>query len=317
MVIVVRLVAQRALAIIPTVLVVTFVVFILADKAGGDAAFALAGEGASPERVAEIRAIYGLDQPVPVRYFQWLGQVVQGDLGTSLHSREPISAMLARAIPVTLSLTLLAMLLTAVVSLMLTIVAAARPNGWVSRLVTFITTVGVAVPTFWLGLILILVFALKLGALPSLRYVPISSGVGPWLQHLILPAVALAAIPIAEVTRQLRAAMTETLTKDYIVTAWAMGHRSHTIVGKYALKNAGLVGMTVFGMQLGRLLGGAVVIEQIFVMPGMGYLATNGLITNDPMVVQAVVLVSAVAMMLTNLVVDVSYGYFNPKLRDA
>ena len=311
-----RVVVRRLLSAIPLLLALSFFVFVLLDLMHGDAARAVAGENATDAEVAAAATRLGLDQPLVVRYAVWLGGAVRGDLGQSLLSSQPVSGLILERLPVTLSLAAVTLLIATVAGLPLGVAAALRPNRALDRIVTAVTSVLMAVPPFVIGLVLVLVFAISVSAFPATGYSPLTDdGLGAWLNHLVLPALALAAVSGAELARQTRAAMVDTLGADFVRTVRAKGLRTPLIVGKHALKNAGVPIVTVLGLQASRVLAGAVTVEFVFALPGFGSLAVTAVNQRDIPVILGIVMVSAIAVLVVNLVVDVSYGYFNPKLR--
>ena len=312
------LIARRVASVIPVMLIVSFLTFSLTYLVPGDAASVAAGESATPEQIDLVRQQLGLDRPFLVQYASWLLQVVRGDLGTSLLSSRPVLASLTDALPVTLSLTVLALLLAIVAGLTLGILAGLRPGTTVDRLSTAVATLGISMPSFWLGLILVSVFAVQLGLAPVAGYVPIAEGgIVGWFQHLALPAVALGTVTAAEVTRQTRAGVVDVTEQDYIRTAVAKGLPRHLVVVKHTLKNAAIPVVTVLGLQASALIGGAIVIERIFAIPGLGTLAIDSVINQDFPVVQGFVLMITLFVLLVSFVVDTSYLYFNPKVRQS
>jgi len=246
----------------------------------------------------------------------WLAGAVHGDLGDSLLSSQSVSSLILERLPVTLSLGLVTMVLAILVGIPLGIAAALRPNRPVDRIVTAAAAILMAVPPFVIGLVLVLVFAIAAAAFPATGYSALTEhGFGDWLSHLVLPAIALAAISGAELARQTRAAMVDTLAADFVRTVRAKGLRAPMVVGKHALKNAGVPIVTVLGLQVSRILAGAVTVEFVFALPGFGSLAVTAVNQRDVPVILGIVMVSAVGVLIVNLVVDISYGYFNPRIR--
>lgn len=301
--------------LVPIVLVVSLATFALMLAVPGDAAAEIAGPNATPEQIDRIREQLGLDQPVLVQYLAWLGNLFQGNLGNSLMSGREVSAMLVERLPVTLSLSLLALLIGTVFGVIFGVIAALTRGSVVDRSVTMISALGIATPNYWLGLLLILLFAITLRWLPSSQYVPLGDDPVQWLRHLILPSLALGAAFVAETARQVRSAMLEVKDLAYITTAKAHGHSSGAIVSKYMAKNAALPVLTVIGLQFTRILGGAVLIEQIFSLPGIGTLMISAVLNRDMPVVQGVMFCAVIVAVLINLIVDLSYAALNPKVR--
>ncbi|MGC0367412.1 peptide/nickel transport system permease protein [Rhodococcus sp. 27YEA15] len=310
-----KIVGNRILAAIPMLLFVSFFVYVLLDLIPGDAAESLAGESAPPERIEALRSELGLDKTLLVRYFDWVVGAVQGDLGRSLYSSESVTQILLSRLPVTLSLTIVSMLLVVTVGIPLGIYAAMHANSKIDRAITAISGVALAVPAFILGLILVVVFAITMPILPATGYSPIGNGIGDWLRHLVLPALALASVPVAELARQTRAAMIDTLGKDFVRTARAKGLRRFDVVGKHALKNAGVPIATVVGLQVNRVLTGVVTVEVVFALQGFGALAVNSVFSRDIPVILGLVVATVLIIAVVNVVVDLSYGYFNPRVR--
>jgi peptide/nickel transport system permease protein len=310
-----NLLIKRLLSAIPLLLLVSFFVYVLVDFIPGDAAETIAGEGASAADIEATRQQLGLDEPLLLRYLDWLWGVLHGDLGTSLYSSQSVSQILMDRMPVTLSLTVVAMVIVILVGLPLGIVAAVRANTALDRALTAISSVAMAVPPFIIGLVLVIALAISSPVFPATGYSPLGDGFVPWLQHLILPAIAIAVISAAEVARQTRAAMVDTLSQDFIRTTRAKGLRSAHVIGKHALKTAGVPIATVLGLQISRALAGAVTVEFVFALPGFGTLAVSSVFSRDIPVILGIVMVTAVVIVLVNLVVDLSYGYFNPRVR--
>lgn len=311
-----NLVLRRLAAGAVLLFIVSAFVFLLLNLAPGDAAERIAGEGATPEQVEQTRDRLNLDDPVWVRYGVWVSGAVQGDLGTSLYSSEAVVNTLAGRLPVTASLALVSLTLTILIGIPLGVLAAVRSNSIVDRAVSALAALSMASPPFVIGLVLVVFFGVQLAWLPATGYAEIGdAGVVPWLEHLLLPAIAVAALPIAELSRQTRGALVDILEMDYIRTLRAKGLSRAQIVGVHTMKNAGVPIVTVLGIQVNRVLAGAVTVEFVFALPGFGSLAVSSVIERDLPIILGVVLVSALVVLVTNLLVDLSYGYFNPKVR--
>jgi peptide/nickel transport system permease protein len=310
-----RFILLRLLALIPLLLIVSLLVFSLVLLIPGDPAYLLAGEDATPEEVDAIREEMGLNQPLLVRYLNWLGAVLQGDLGTSLFSDQPVRDVILERLPVTVSLAVSAILIALCISIPAGIIAGTRPGQVLDRAVTVGASVGIALPNFWLGLMLVLMLAIWNPWFPATGYMPITENPMGWWQHMLLPAFTLGLSAAAILTRQLRGAMIEVMALDYVRTARAKGLPYRTVVTKHALKNAAIPMVTILGLQINGLLGGTVIVEQIFGMPGIGQLAVASVFTRDLPMIQGVVIMAVFVAVLVNLVVDISYGYFNPKVR--
>jgi peptide/nickel transport system permease protein len=313
-------VGRRVLLAIPMLVLVSFLIFLLVDLTPGDAAESLAPENASEEQVEAIRERFNLDDPVLVRYVDWLGDAVTGDLGTSLATGEPVNDLIfGPRLAVTFSLALVALVLTVSGSLVLGIIAAVRAGKLSDRAISVLAAGLVAAPSFWIGMVLVLNFALEprfFGIqFPAIGYRPMSDGFWTWLNALVLPGFALAALPLAELTIQLRASLIDVGQRDFILATRAKGLRPSKIVVKHGLKNAAIPVVTVLGFRIAQLLGGSVIIEQVFVLPGLGTLAINSVLAQDVPVLLGLVLLSTIVVLVVNVLVDLSYGYFNPKVR--
>lgn len=275
----------------------------------------LAGEEPTPERIAAIREQLGLDQSVVERYLRWVAGAVQGDLGRSFMSDQSVTDLLVRRMSTTMSLVLVAMVMAVLIGVVLAVASAMRPGGFLDRAANWLASIAIAIPAFWFALVLASLFAVTYQLFPAFGYQPLSAGFGPWLSHLFLPGLALGLLPAAEVTLQLRSALGQVLKSDFILNAEAKGMSRATVVLKHGLKNAAIPVVTVFGFRVSEVLAGTVTIELIFNMPGLGRLAVDSVQSRDIPVLLGFVLFSTVVVVLVNLLVDVSYGYFNPKVR--
>lgn len=311
------LLARRVAALVPLLFLVSVLVFGLVVLVPGDPASAILGDGATAEQVEATRQAMGLDEPLPVRYAEWVGGALQGDLGTSLFNSYSVTEAILSRLPVTVSLIGLALLFAVVVGVPAGILAGYRKGSTTDRVATLGASLGVAVPNFWLGLLLLLLFAIQLDWLPATGYVPLTEDPVSWLSHMLLPAVTLGSAGAAELTRQMRASMAGVLEHDYIRTVRAKGLRAPRVVLKHGLKNAMIPVITVTGLQVSRLFGLSVIIEQVFGLPGVGTLAIEAVFKRDVPVLQGIVLFVTVLVLLVNLLVDMSYGYFSPKVRNA
>ncbi|TVS16453.1 MAG: ABC transporter permease [Gammaproteobacteria bacterium] len=306
---------QRLLALVPLLFIVSLLVFSLVLIIPGDPAYMLAGEDATPEEIAAIRTDMGLDDPALVQYARWTAGVLRGDLGTSLFSDQPVLEVLLERLPVTISLAAAAIVFSLLISIPAGVIAGTRPGSVADRVVTLGASTGLAIPNFWLGLMLILIFAIWNGWLPATGYVPLSESPAAWLRHILLPAFTLGLSAAAILTRQLRGAMIDVMNQDYIRTARAKGLAWRFVVLKHGLKNAAIPMVTILGLQANYLLGGTVIVEQIFGMPGLGQLAVASVFTRDLPMIQGVVVMAVFVAVFVNLLVDISYGWFNPKVR--
>jgi peptide/nickel transport system permease protein len=278
-------------------------------RLAGDLAVAIAGPSATAADVEAVRIAYGLDRPVLVQFADWAVRAAHGDFGQSFFFREQVATLIADRLPITGTLGLTAIAIALAVALPLGILAAVKQNTWIDRLATSIALFGQAMPTFWFGLILMIVFGLKLGWLPI-------SGTGSW-QHYVMPGIVLAFTAIPALMRLTRTGMIEVLASDYIRTARAKGLRARTVVLRHALRNAAIPVVSIAAVQLGFMLGGSVVIEQVFALHGVGYLAWESISKNDYPVVQAVVLVLACIYVLLTLIADLLNAFLDPRLRTA
>lgn len=308
-------VIRRVLAGIPLIIVVPFLIFLLVDLVPGDPAAILAGENATPERIEEVRIALGLDNPVFVRYFLWLKAALLGDLGVSSVSSQTVAELIGRRIGTTVSLVAVTAVLAAIIGFSLAVIATLRRGGAIDRAINAATSIAIALPPFWVGLILVAVFAVQIPLLPTSGFVPFSEDPWQWIVHLTLPAIALSLLPAAEITLHLRSSLGQELTSDYVSNARAKGLTETNIVFKHALKNAAIPVVTVFGYRISEVLAGTVTIEIIYNMPGLGRLAVDSVQSRDVPVLLAFVLFSTAVVVVINLIVDLSYGYFNPKVR--
>lgn len=310
-----RFAGRRLLAAIPLLLVVPLLVFLLIDLAPGDPAVVLAGDQPTPERIELIRQQLGLDHSVLVRYFRWVGAALQGDLGTSFLSDQKVTDLILRRMSTTMSLVLFAMTMAVLLGGSMAILASMRPGGLIDKAVNWFASVAIAIPAFWFGLVLVSTFAVSNQIFPAFGYQPLSAGFGQWLSHLVLPGIALGLLPAAEVTLQLRSALGQVMKSDFILNAEARGLSRKSVVLKHSLKNASIPVVTVLGFRVSEILAGSVTIEIIYNMPGLGRLAVDSVLSRDIPVLLGFVLFSTIVVVLVNLVVDISYGYFNPKVR--
>jgi peptide/nickel transport system permease protein len=312
-----RVVARRLLIAVPMLFGMSIVVFLILRLAPGDPVRAILGTQATPELVRSMRTDLGLDDPIYTQYTSWLGGILTGDFGTDFRTSDSIGSMLVDRLPVTLELAAMSLLIAVVVAIPLGTLAAVRRGRATDRVAQTSSMLGVSVPDFWLGIMLVLVFSLTFGMLPSSGYVPFREDPVENLRHLILPAVSLAAGLAAVLIRLTRSAMVEALQQDYVRFCRMKGVPERSIVVKHALRNAAVPIVTVIGMQAGYLLGGAIVIEQIFSLPGVGRLVLDSVLQRNYPVVQSSVLVIGLMFIVSNLLADVLYAVINPRLRAA
>jgi peptide/nickel transport system permease protein len=308
-------VVRRVLATIPVMAVVALFVFSLLYIAPGDPAAVIAGDQATPADIERIRASLGLDRPYLVRFGAWVWDIMRGDLGVSIFTNLPVSTMIAQRIEPTLSLMVVTLLLAVSVAVPMGVLAAANQGTVIDRAVMGFAVLGFSVPVFVVGYVLAYVFALELDWLPVQGYTPFSRGFGPWIENLILPAIALGTVYIALIARITRATMLEVLGQDYIRTAKAKGVGQRAILFLHALKNAAVPIVTVIGIGIALLIGGAVVTESVFAIPGLGRLTVDAILRRDYPVIQGVVLLFSFVYVLVNLVIDLLYTLFDPRIR--
>ncbi|MBS0644595.1 MAG: ABC transporter permease [Acetobacteraceae bacterium] len=307
--------ARRILATIPVVLLVALFVFSLLYLAPGDPAAIIAGDQATPADVERIRASLGLDRPFLVRFGDWFFNVIQGDLGTSIFTNLPVSHMIAQRIGPTLSLMTFTLILSLSTAIPMGVVAAWKHGSWIDRAVMMTAVFGFSTPVFVIGYLLAYIFALRLDWLPVQGFTPIDQGLWPFIRNLILPAVALGLIYMALIARITRAAMLDVLSQDYVRTAKAKGLGQGGILFIHALKNAAVPIATIVGIGFAALIGGAVVTESVFAIPGLGRLTVDAILRRDYPVIQGVVLLFSFVYVLVNLAVDLLYTVFDPRIR--
>lgn len=306
---------RRLLAAIPVMLVVALSVFLLLRLAPGDPAVIIAGDMASPSQVASIRSALGLDQPLHTQFFIWIGNMLQGDFGTSLISQTSVLSMITQRLEPTISLALAAIVFTVLIAVPLGMVAAWRQGSWIDNLVMSVSVVGFSVPVFVIGYILIQVFAIELGWLPVQGYRSLDNGFGEFASRLVLPALTLSSVYIALIARMTRASMLEVLKEDYIRTARAKGLGERLVLFRHALRNAGVPILTVIGTGFALMVSGVVVTESVFNIPGLGRLIIDAVLARDYPVIQAIILLTAGLYVLINLLIDLSYAITDPRIR--
>jgi len=306
---------RRIVSTIPVMAFVGLFVFSLLYIAPGDPAAVIAGDQASLEDIARIRAGLGLDRPFLIRFFDWCGHILHGDLGTSIFTNLPVTDMIAQRIEPTLSLMLVTLIFAILTAVPLGVLAAWQANSWIDRTVMSLAVVGFSVPVFVVGYLLAYLFALQLEWLPVQGYTPLAHGLWPWLRNLILPAVTLGFVYVALIARITRAAMLDVLQQDYIRTARAKGVGQAGILFLHALKNAAVPIVTVIGLGIALLIGGAVVTETVFAIPGLGRLTVDAILRRDYPIIQGVVLLFSFSYVLINLVVDLLYTVLDPRIR--
>lgn len=310
-----RFVASRLLTAAAVLVAVSILVVMLVHLMPGSPAETILGEGATPERVAAIEAELGLDRPVIEQYGSWVAGMLGGDLGASLFGGIPVVDAVTSRLGVTLSLVAGSLFLGLVVGVALGTVAAVRAGSWPDKVVAAGSALAAALPPFWVALMFAVIFALGLGLFPATGYVPMGTSPVEWLRSLVLPVTALSLGPAAVISRQTRSAMVEVLQRDYIRAALGRGIRLRVVIVRYGLKNAFIPVITSLGLIAAALIGGAVFVEKVFALPGIGDLLVTSVQTRDVPVIQGVVMIAALAVLVINLLVDLSYGWLNPKAR--
>lgn len=306
---------RRVLATIPVLLIVAVLVFLMLRLTPGDPAAVIAGEAATAKDIAEVRAKLGLDGSIVSQFFIWIGHALQGDLGESFFYKRSVSSLIADRIEPTLALATLTIVLAVVIAVPLGTLAAYRQGSWLDRAVMGVSVMGFSVPVFVIGYILIFVFSLRLGWFPVQGYQPIGQGFWGFLHRLILPSLALSVIYVALLARMTRTSVLEVLNEDYVRTARAKGLPNLKILVRHALRNAAVPIVTVIGLGIATLLGGVVVTESVFNIPGLGRLTVDAVLARDYPTVQAVILLFSVAYVVINLVIDIVYTFLDPRIR--
>lgn len=310
-----RLISSRLVAAIPVMGVVAIFVFLLLRLSPGDPAAILAGDAATPEMIAAIRADLGLDRPIWEQFVTWLGQLLQGDLGRSVLSKQPVAMMIGQRIEPTISLALTTLLFAVIVAVPIGIIAAWKQGGWIDRGIMALSVVGFSIPVFVLGYILIYFFSMKLDLFPVQGFASLSEGLLPFLERIALPTLTLSFIYIALFARITRAAMLEVLGEDYIRTAHAKGLNESTVLVRHALRNAAVPIVSVIGIGFALLIGGVVITETVFNIPGVGRLVVEAVLARDYPIIQGVILLFSGVYVLINLAIDVAYVLLDPRIR--
>lgn len=297
---------RRILQLIPVLFGVVFVVFLIMQMVPGDPALLIAGEGASKETVQQIRHQLGLDKPFIMQYFSYIGNILQGDFGVSIRSNRPVLDEVLIRLPITIELALCSIVITVVIGMIAGIISATKQYSWTDVSIMIIALLGVSLPSFWFGLMLIFYFSVQIQIFPV-------SGWGTWM-HMILPALTLGASGAAIVARMTRSSMLDVIRQDYIRTARAKGVKERVVIYKHALRNALIPIITVVGLQFGALLGGTVLVESVFAINGLGRLIVDAIRMRDLPMLQGGVLIASVIFVLVNLIVDILYRYFNKRI---
>ena len=308
-------IVRRVLATIPVLVVVALVVFALIRFAPGDPAAIIAGQESTQEEVEGIRRQLGLDRPLPVQLGIWFRDILQGDLGQSILSKHEVSELIVQRVVPTLSLAVLTEIFALVVAIPIGVLAAWKANSWIDRVVMVFATLGFSIPVFWLGFILIFFFAVKIPLFPAAGYIAPSEDFFSYLHRLALPALATGVIIMALIARMTRATVLETLREDYVRTARSKGLSENIVLIRHALRNAALPIITVIGLGVAALLSGLVVTESVFGIPGLGRLLLNAIVSRDYPIIQGTILIISVVYVIINLLVDISYAFFDPRVR--
>lgn len=310
---------RRMIQAVIVLILVTIIIFIAMHFLPGDPILMILTSQemaeTSEEQIAYLRHHFGLDRPITVQYFDWMGGVLRGDFGTSIIDRIPVTEEIIRRIPITFHLGILAFIISIVVGIPMGVICAVRRGTWIDSVVTVLANMGITVPSFWLGILMIYLFALYLDWLPVMGYTSPFKDFFLSTRQLIMPVICLALFPVASSARQTRSSMLEVMRQDYIRTAWSKGLRERAVIIRHAVKNGLIPVLTLKGISVGYILGGSVLIETVFNVPGMGRLAVTSVINQDYPYVQAVTLLIAAIIVLANLLVDVAYGWFDPRIR--
>jgi peptide/nickel transport system permease protein len=306
---------RRIAATVPVLVIVALTVFLMLRLAPGDPAAAILGDNASSDAIHSVRTQLGLEQSVPVQFVQWSLRLLRGDLGESYFLKQSVTGLIAQRIEPTLSLAGLTLLVTVLIAVPLGVIAAWRHGGWLDRILMGFSVLGFSIPAFVIGYVLIWGVSLKLGWLPVQGYARLEQGLLPWLRHLILPAITLSIIYVALIARVTRASVAEALTEDYVRTARAKGLSEARVLVRHALANAAVPIVTVIGIGIALLIGGVVVTETVFAIPGLGQLTVDAVLSRDYPLIQAITLFFSFLYVLVNLLVDLSYLALDPRIR--
>ena len=311
---------RRLIIAIIILIIVTIIVFFAIRLLPGDPLVIFLGNqaqqgGISMDELEKLRIEYGLDKPIIIQYFVWLGDVLRGDLGTSIYYHEDVGTLMGDRFPITLHLGLLAFAINIVLGVLMGLAAAIRRGTWIDAVSTTLANIGVCIPVFWLAVILIQIFGLRLGILPIAGYTPPLQDFWLNTKQIVMPVFCMAVTMMAGTARLARSSMLEVTRQDYIRTAWSKGLRERAVIMRHALKNGLIPVITVLGISLGMVFAGSVIVEQIFAIPGIGRLLVTSIFAQDYVVIQSGTLVIATIIVITNLVVDISYGWFDPRIR--
>jgi peptide/nickel transport system permease protein len=310
---------RRLIQSVFVLLIVTLLVFFTMNLLPGDPILIFMSSGelknTSVQEIEVLRHEFGLDRPLLVQYFDWLGGVIYGDFGISIIQREPVMKEITRRLPITLLLSSISLVISTIVGIPAGVVCAVRRGKWIDTTVTIIANAGITIPVFWLGIMLIYLFALNLGWLPVQGYTSPLTDFVKSIRQMIMPVFCLSIFSVSSITRQTRSSMLEVMKQDYIRTAWAKGLRERLVILRHGLKNGLIPIVTLIGMSFSFIIGGSVLVENVFNIPGVGRLVVNAVFVQDYPVVQGFVLIVAVIVLLSNLIVDISYGWLDPRIR--
>ncbi len=310
-----NLLLRRLVSVVPVLLAVAAVAFVLLRLSAGDPASVLAGDNATPEAVAAIRSGLGLDQPLPVQFARWFWNLLHGDLGNSIISGQPVAGLIGQRVGPTLAVASGTIVVSVLIGVPLGVLAASRRDSWVDRLAMGLSVTGFSVPAFALGYLWIYLFSMQLKLFPVQGYVPLSDGLGRFLLHLVLPTLTLSFVYVALIARVARASVLEVLSEDFVRTARAKGLPERIVIGRHALRNAAVPIVSIIGVGIALLIGGVVVTESVFNLPGLGRLTVESVLARDYPVIQGLIIVFAGVYVAINLLVDISYVFFDPRIR--
>jgi peptide/nickel transport system permease protein len=312
-------ITRRCIQAVFVLLLVSIIVFLALRLLPGDPIYLLLTseevQVKTPEEIQLLRHEYGLDKPLIVQYFDWLYGVLHGDFGTSIRFHFSVGGLMVERIPLTFHLGILSFILSQVAGIVAGVISAVKRNKWPDTLVTFIANIGITIPIFWLGIMMIYLFAVFLKWLPVMGYTSPFTDFWMSTKQLIMPVICLAVLPMASTARQTRSSMLEVMHQDYIRTAWSKGLKEQAVITKHALKNGLIPIFTLAGLQLSTIIGGQVLIETVFNIPGMGRLAVDSVLNRDYLVTQGITMVIAAAIIIVNLLIDISYGWLDPRIR--
>jgi peptide/nickel transport system permease protein len=310
---------RRLMLGVITLLLVTLLVFLAMRLLPGDPLIIYISQSQvqlfSPERLAELRHEYGLDKSLPMQYISWVGNILQGDLGKSIILGQDVGYLISTRLPVTIYFGVMSFIVSSLLGVTFGVICALRRGKWIDGFITVLANIGITVPNFWIGILLMYLFSLLLHWLPTTGYIPPTENLGLSLRAAIMPVICESLFSIASLTRQTRSAMLEVVGQDYIRTAWSKGLPEWRIIARHTIKNAMIPVITILGLQVGLVFGGSVLIETVFSIPGMGRLMADSLFSHDYQIVQSGTLVIATVIVLSNLIVDISYGWFDPRIR--